>query len=154
MDLIPTESFLLILRHLSEPDRIKMLRTSKKMREWLQKRQHIAQAAFDAFKAESLKDGWQRIDDLTVRILRKETLKDRTVWWSEMVCLRANGLISIYSFEKRILHSNMELPLFETTRYFTPWFRMTTTTPLWYSHRTKRTDEIRKRLCKASPRLA
>ena len=151
MDIISAESFVAILRHLSEQDRIKMLCTCKKMREWLHKRQDIARAAFDAFKAKCLKDGWRRQDDRTVRLNTTENHDDRTVDWSETVCLQENGLISIRSTERVIIHPRMVLPSLDTIRFFTPWFRVTTT-PGRYP-RTKRTNDIRKMLLNASPRL-
>lgn len=163
MDILPDESFIAILRRLSEHDRIRVLCTCKKMRKWLQKRQDIARAAFHAFEAgclkgafqaECLKGGWRRENDLTVCLSVTENGWDRTVHWSETVCLQENGLVSIRSTERVMFNSGATLPSLDKTRFFTPWFRvmMTTSTP-WRYPRTKRTDEIRKILRRVSPRF-
>jgi hypothetical protein len=154
VDILPDESFIAILRHLSEQDRIRMLCTCKKMRKWLRKRQDNARAAFHAFKAKCLKDGWRRENDLTVCLSATENGHVRTVHWSETVCLQEIGLISIRSTESVMLQSGMTLPSLDTTRFFTPWFRVMTTSPPWRYPRTERTDMIREILRQASPRLA
>ena len=161
MDILPDESFIAILRRLSEQDRIRVLCTCKKMRKWLQKRQDIARAAFrafeagclkGAFQAECLKGGWRRENDLTVCLSVTENSWDRTVHWSETVCLQENGLISIRSTERVMFNSGGTLPSLDTTRFFTPWFRVMTTSPLRHP-RTKRTEMIRVILRQVSPRL-
>jgi hypothetical protein len=69
---IPHESFVAILGHLSERDRRRVLGTCKRMRALLlQKWMPLARAAFDAFKAQCLTVRWHLENDLRVSISRR-----------------------------------------------------------------------------------
>jgi hypothetical protein len=149
-----------------------LLCTCKKRCEWLQKRQDIARAAFNAFKAECLKEeenGWQLKTNPTVHLVQvpftTETHDNRAIRWSETVCLKENGLISIRSTERVIHRQRIEIlgitinSIFtesspDMTRFFTPWFRVMTTSPPGTCPRTERINEIQEMLLKVSPGLA
>ena len=150
MDLIPPESFLAILGHLSERDRLRVLRTCKRMRVWLQKRQSVAQAAFDAFKAQCV--GWHPIDNLTVRTSGAFRHERGTRRWSCIVSLEDNSLISIVSSEHFTLNSGVSLRSQDVTRFFSPWFH-TITLRQGRVTRTGVPADILQMLLSASPRL-
>jgi hypothetical protein len=143
--------FTAVLKHLPERNRVRLLCTCKKMREWLRKRVEIARAAFSAFKAQSLKRGWILDNDMAVSITAKENRHDRTVTWFEKVRLQTNGLISIHSFESVWLNTNTELHKIETTRFYTPWFRKMMKSPQSQCRYNERTKKVRDDLREASP---
>ena len=154
MDLIPPESFQAILSHLCERDRLRVLCTCKRMREWLQKRKSVAQAAFDAFKAHCVTVGWHLQDNgQTARISEAMSLQRGTCRWSHTVRLEENGLISVLSTDRFTLTSGVSLPSLDTIYFFAPWFQTTT------SRRGRKTrtavpdDNILQMLLNASPRL-
>jgi hypothetical protein len=147
MDLIPKEAFLSILGHLSERERIRMLRTCKRMREWLQKRLQIARAAFDAFKAHCMTIGWTEYDELQVRHYRVMHLRRGTERLLISVGLEETGLISIEQRDKFT-----RAPPMIDVRFFAPWFHDLTSRK-GRKVRTSEPDHIVKMLLDASPPL-
>ena len=153
MDLIPPESFQVILRHLSERDRLRVLRTCKRMREWLQKRESMAQAAFDAFKAHCVTVGWRmHDDDQTARISGALSFQRGTHRWSHTVTLEENSLISVLSTDRFTLCSGVVLPYPNSVCFFSPWFH-TTTSRRGRKPDTAVPDDVLQMLLNASPRL-
>jgi hypothetical protein len=127
MDLIPPETFLSILGHLSERDRLRLLSTCKRMRVWLQKRQSAALAAFNAFKTQRLTvSNWYLVDDLAVRDYGTFSNGRGTRRWSCTVSLEENSLISIVWAERFTMRGGVSLPELTTTRLFSPWFHTMT----------------------------
>ena len=153
MDLVPETSLLAILSHLSERDRLRVLSTCKRMRVWLQKRQAVAQAAFDAFKAQRLTAGnWHLVNELTVST--SETMRHRrgTNRWSNTVSLEDNSLISLISTEHFTMSYGRALPSQTVTYFFSPWFHAMTGSR-GGNTRTKMPEAILQMLLSVSQRL-
>ncbi len=123
MDLVPKDAFVSILGHLSERDRLRLLSTCKRMREWLQKRLPIARAAFDAFKAHCTTIvGWTEDDELQVSRSNVMHFRRSTHRLLTIVRLQENGLIHIQQTNNISLSWGRPQPPMVDFRFFTPWF--------------------------------
>ncbi len=154
LTIIPHESFLAILGHLSERDRHRVLSTCKRMRVLLQKRLPAARAAFDAFKTQCLteEEGWYLKNDLTVRISDEFRHRRGTHHWTYTVSLNDNGLIRFVSDEYFQSGWGVKFPYDRKIRFFSPWFH----TLMSYQGRVVHTgvpDDVLQMLRSASPRL-
>jgi hypothetical protein len=154
MDLIiPHESFLAILGHLSERDRRRVLGTCKRMRALLQQKwMPLARAAFDAFKARCLEERWHPMNALTVRISKQFCYERGTRYRTYTVSLKDNGLICFVSDEYFQSGLGATFPCERKIRLFSPWFH----TLMSRQGRVVRTgvpDGVLQMLRSASPRL-
>jgi hypothetical protein len=154
MDLIiPHDSFIAILGHLSERDRRRVLGTCKRMRALLQQKwMPLARAAFDAFKAQSLTVGWHPEDALTVSISKQFRQIRGTHHWKYTVSLEDDGLISFVKEDEYTSGYEGAFPRVREIRLFSPWFH----TLMSYRGRVVRTgvpDDVLQMLRSASPRL-
>jgi hypothetical protein len=127
MHLIPKETVVSILGHLNERERIRLLSTCKRMREWLKERLTIARNAFDAFKAHCTTVGWEQDDwgdDDWGQLSHHRVLHlpRGTKYLSTYVCLEANGLIYILQTEDFHNILGWNHPSIRVCRYFAPWF--------------------------------
>ena len=163
MDRITSESFLNILEHLSERDRIRVLCTCKNMRVWLQKRESIAKAAFDEFKAWAVEEeeGWY-YDSLPLTVRTSEDFfypRGRSRWSLTVSLLKENSLIKIVETNEFKMNGGMNLNPMTDYRYFTPWFRAMTSSrgggnkKKGTSSKIPDDDIILQRLLSVSPRL-
>jgi hypothetical protein len=154
MDQIPTDALLLILGRLSERERIRFLSTCKKMvREWLQKRLPIAQAAFDAFKANCTTVGWTEDNEWEVRHFRVQHLVRGSLRQLTIVSLEEDGLVRITERETFILSWGKSLHSTDHVRFFAPWFHEVTSRKGGKT-RSREPDHLVQMLLDASPRLA
>jgi hypothetical protein len=158
MDLIiPRESFLAILGHLSERDRHRVLSTCKRMRALLRERLPLARAAFDAFKARCLEEEdeeerWYLENDLKVSISHELRQGRGTRYRTYTVSLKDNGLICFFSDEYYQSGWGVTFPCEKRIRLFSPWFH----TLMSRQGRVVRTgvpDDVLQMLQSASPRL-
>lgn len=154
MDAISDEALVSILGHLSERDRIRLLSTCKRMREWLKKRRTIAEAAFKAFKAHCMTDGWKEDNALQVSHNNVMHLSRSTHTISTIVCLGENGLIHYQETSNITLSWGRPHPASIDNRFFVPWFHELTSRKGDKQKRVRKppTDVVRM-LLDASPRL-
>ena len=153
MDLIPNDALMSILGHLSERERIRLLSTCKRLREWLKKRLPIAQAAFDAFKAHCTRIGWVEDTRMQVSYDRSVELPRGIKTLTTFVILEANGLIYILHTDEFTFSWGRSLPSFEVERYFAPWFHELTSHNGDKKTPTSNPDSVVRMLLDASPRL-
>ncbi len=152
MHLIPKETVVSILGHLSERERIRLLSTCKRMREWLKERLPIARAAFHAFMAHCTTVGWTEKNQLSVGLYEVYRVPRGTVHESTIVSLQENGLIRIgytrdFTSSYGVNHSS-DYP----HRFFTPWFH-TLTSYEGKKVRASEPDSVVQMLLDASSRL-
>jgi hypothetical protein len=152
MHLLPRETVVSILGHLSERERIRLLRTCKRLREWLKERLPIARAAFDAFKAHCTTVGWTERIQLSVRLYENYKVPRGRVRESTIVRLQENGLIRIeythnFTSSWGVCHGS-DYP----DRFFTPWFHQMTSYE-GYKVRARGPDSVVRMLLDASSRL-
>ena len=153
MHLIPKETVVSILGHLSERERIRLLSTCKRMHEWLKERLKIARNAFDAFKAHCTTIRWRKDNEMKVSYHRVLGRPGGTKRLSTFVCLEANGLIYIIQTEEFTTTWGRSLPAFEVGCYFAPWFHELTSHNGDTETHTRYPDSVVRMLMDASPRL-
>jgi hypothetical protein len=121
MDFLLGEAIHLLLGHLNEHERVRLLCTCKKLGEWLQKRKAIAEASFNGLKAHlhEINDGEReaRVTDDGRVVISYQVVHPRGVnRHSCEVQLQNNRLIRIV-----IKDSYRNAPSSTWTKVFSPW---------------------------------
>jgi hypothetical protein len=152
MHLIPKETVVSILGHLSERERIRLLSTCKRLREWLKERLTIARVSFDAFKVHCTTVGWTERNQLSVGLYEDYTVPRGTVHESTIASLQENGLIRIGYTRTFTSYWGVSHHSDYPHRFFTQWFHELTSYK-GKKERASEPDSVVRMLLDASPRL-